>query len=51
MSGVCVEVFELNQLGKQKKLTMVIEMKAVFYSDSNLDLTKMATSTYNKLYP
>jgi outer membrane protein len=41
----------LKQLGKQKKLTMVIEMKAVFYSDSNLNLTTMATSTYNKLYP
>lgn len=41
----------LKQLGKQKKLTMVIEMKAVFYSDSNLDLTSMATKTYNKLYP
>ena len=41
----------LKQLGKQKKLTMVIEKKAVFYSDSSLELTSMATKTYNKLYP
>ena len=41
----------LKQLGKQKKLTMVLEMKTVFYSDSSLDLTSMATKTYNKLYP
>ena len=41
----------LKQLGKQKKLTMVIEKKAVFYSDSTLELTSLATKTYNKLYP
>jgi len=41
----------LKQLGKQKKLTMVIEKKAVFYSDSSLELTPLATKTYNKLYP
>lgn len=41
----------LKQLGKQKKLTMVIEKKAVFYSDSSLELTRLATKTYNKLYP
>jgi len=41
----------LKQLGKQKKLTMVLEKKAVFYSDSTLDLTTMATKTYNRLYP
>ena len=41
----------LKQLGKQKKLTMVIEKKAVFYSDSSLELTDLATKTYNKLYP
>jgi len=41
----------LKQLGKQKKLTMVIEKKAVFYSDSTLDLTRLAIKTYNKLYP
>lgn len=41
----------LKQLGKQKKLTMVIEKKRVFYSDSTLDLTSLATKTYNKLYP
>jgi outer membrane protein len=41
----------LKQLGKQKKLTMVIEKKAVFYSDSSLELTTLATKTYNKLYP
>ncbi len=41
----------LKQLGKQKKLTMVIEKKAVFYSDSTLELTGLATKTYNKLYP
>jgi outer membrane protein len=41
----------LKQLGKQKNLTMVIEKKAVFYSDSSLELTTLATKTYNKLYP
>ncbi len=41
----------LKQLGKQKKLTMVLEKKTVFYSDSTLDLTSLATKTYNKLYP
>jgi outer membrane protein len=41
----------LKQLGKQKKLTMVLEKKAVFYSDSTLELTSLATKTYNKLYP
>ena len=41
----------LKQLGKQKKLTMVLEKKTAFYSDSNLDLTSLATKTYNKLYP
>lgn len=41
----------LKQLGKQKKLTMVIEKKAVFYSDSSLELTSLATKTYDKLYP
>lgn len=41
----------LKQLGKQKQLTMVIEKKAVFYSDSTLDLTNLAITTYNKLYP
>ncbi len=41
----------LKQLGKQKKLTMVSEKKAVFYSDSALDLTSLATKTYDRLYP
>jgi outer membrane protein len=41
----------LKQLGKQKKLTMVLEKKTVFYSDSTLDLTGLSTKTYNKLYP
>lgn len=41
----------LKQLGKQKQLTMVIEKKAVFYSDSSLELTNLAIQTYNKLYP
>jgi len=41
----------LRQLGKQKKLTMVLEKKTVFYSDSSLDLTILATKTYNRLYP
>jgi outer membrane protein len=41
----------LKQLGKQKKLTMVLEKKTVFYSDSTLDLTTLATKTYNRLYP
>jgi outer membrane protein len=41
----------LKQLGKQKKLIMVIEKKAVFYSDSALELTSLAIKTYNKLYP
>ena len=41
----------LKRLGKQKKLTMVIEKKAVFYSDSALDLTNLAVKTYDRLYP
>jgi outer membrane protein len=41
----------IKQLGKQKKLTMVIEKKAVFYSDSALELTELATKTYDRLYP
>ncbi len=41
----------LRQLGKQKKLTMVIEKQAVFYNDSALDLTSLATKTYDRLYP
>lgn len=41
----------LRQLGKQKKLTMLIEKKAVFYSDSALDLTTLAIKTYDKLHP
>ena len=41
----------LKQLGKRKKLTMVIEKKAVFYSDSALDLTHLAVKTYDKLHP
>ncbi len=41
----------LKQLGKRNKLTMVIEKKAVFYSDSALDLTQLAVKTYNKLHP
>jgi outer membrane protein len=41
----------LKQLGKQKKLTMVLEKKTVFYSDSTLELTSLAIKTYNKLYP
>lgn len=41
----------LKQLGKQKKLTMVLERKAVFYSDSTLDLTNLAIKKYNEQYP
>jgi len=41
----------LKQLGKQKQLTMVLEKKAAFYTDSTLDLTSLATKTYDKLYP
>lgn len=41
----------LKQLGKQKKLSMVIEKKSLFYSDSAYDLTSLATKTYDRLYP
>lgn len=41
----------LKQLGKQKKLTMVVELKTLLYSDSALDLTSLATKTYDRLYP
>jgi len=41
----------LKQLGKQKQLTMVLEKKSAFYTDSTLDLTSLATKTYDKLYP
>jgi len=41
----------LKQLGKQKKLSMITEMKSLYYSDSALDLTSLATKTYDRLYP
>ncbi len=38
----------LKVMGKQKKMTMVLEKKALFYSDDALDLTSQAIIAYNK---
>ncbi len=40
----------LKVMGKQKKMTMVLEKKALFYSDDALDLTSQAITAYNKKY-
>lgn len=39
----------LEKIGKDKRLTMIMEKKTVFYSDSSADLTKLATKTYDKM--
>ncbi|TDJ60876.1 MAG: OmpH family outer membrane protein [Nitrospina sp.] len=40
----------LQKIGKDKRLTMIMEKKTVFYSDSATDLTKLATKTYDKMH-
>lgn len=40
----------LKDLGKERKYTMILEKKAVFYSDTAGDLTKMATLAYDKIH-
>ncbi len=39
----------LEKLGKDKRYTMILEKKTVFYSDSSIDLTRLATTTYDKM--
>ncbi|CCQ89550.1 putative Outer membrane chaperone Skp (OmpH) [Nitrospina gracilis 3/211] len=39
----------IKKIGKQKKLTMILEQKTVFYSDDSADLTQLATDTYNRM--
>ncbi len=38
----------IRKIGKKKKLTMIIEKKALFYTESSADLTSLATKTYDK---
>lgn len=38
----------LKVIGKERGYTMILEKKAVFYSDTALDLTDVATKTYDK---
>lgn len=40
----------IERIGKQKKLTVILEKKAVFYSDESADLTELATKTYNAIH-
>ena len=40
----------IKRIGKQKKMTMILEKKAVFYSDASADLTELATKTYNAIH-
>lgn len=40
----------IQRIGKQKNLTMILEKKAVFYSDASADLTELATKTYNAIH-
>ena len=39
----------LEKIGKDKKFTMILEKKSVFYSDISTDVTKLATTTYDKV--
>ncbi|MFQ5481153.1 MAG: OmpH family outer membrane protein [Nitrospinaceae bacterium] len=39
----------LRGIGKERKYTMILEKKVVFYSDSAADLTELATRTYDRL--
>jgi len=38
----------IRKIGKKKKLTMIIEKKALFYTEASADLTDLATKTYDK---
>ncbi|QPJ61152.1 MAG: OmpH family outer membrane protein [Candidatus Nitronauta litoralis] len=40
----------LKKIGKERKYTMILEKKAVFYSDTAADLTKIATKTYDRIH-
>ena len=39
----------IRKIGKQKKLSMILEKKALFYTDAAADLTDLATKTYDKI--
>ena len=39
----------VQKLGKEKKFTMILEKKVGLYFDNSVDLTIMATQSYNKL--
>jgi len=39
----------LKKIGKEKKYTMILEKRAVFYSDSSSDVTALATKTYDRI--
>jgi len=39
----------LEKIGKDKKFTMILEKKTAFYSDNSTDVTKLATSTYDRM--
>ena len=38
----------VKNLGERKKFTMILERKVGLYFDQSVDLTKLATRTYNK---
>ncbi len=40
----------LQKVGKSKNFTMILEKKALFYSDSSYDLTDLVIKIYNKTY-
>ncbi len=40
----------LKKIGKERKYTMILEKKAVFYSDTAADLTKIATKAYDRIH-
>lgn len=40
----------LKKIGKDRNYTMILEKKAVFYSDTAADLTNIATQAYDRTY-
>ncbi len=40
----------LKKIGKERKYTMILEKKAVFYSDTAADLTDVATKAYDRVH-
>ncbi len=40
----------LKKIGKERKYTMILEKKAVFYSDTAADLTSIASKAYDRAY-